>query len=57
MIHKVEIGCGVRCVDYTPTGDMLAAGLKNGEVLILTVPSGKVWGRKRDRDTCINDIR
>uniref|UniRef100_A0AAZ1XHH1 HELP domain-containing protein n=1 Tax=Oreochromis aureus TaxID=47969 RepID=A0AAZ1XHH1_OREAU len=39
------------------SGDMVAIGMKNGEFIILLVASLKIWGKKRDRRSPIQDIR
>ena len=47
----------VRSVAYSPTGDKIAVGMKNGEFAILSHKSLKVLGKKRDRHQAIHDLR
>ncbi|XP_070984031.1 echinoderm microtubule-associated protein-like 5 [Oncorhynchus clarkii lewisi] len=57
MLNKVNLGHPARTVAYSPEGDMVAIGMKNGEFIILLVTSLKIWGKKRDRHSPIQDIR
>ncbi|KAI2654594.1 Echinoderm microtubule-associated protein-like 5 [Labeo rohita] len=57
MLNKVNLGHPARAVSYSPEGDMVAIGMKNGEFIILLVTSLKIWGKKRDRRSAIQDIR
>uniref|UniRef100_A0AAY4A246 Echinoderm microtubule-associated protein-like 5 n=1 Tax=Denticeps clupeoides TaxID=299321 RepID=A0AAY4A246_9TELE len=57
MLNKVNLGHPARTVSYSPEGDMVAIGMKNGEFIILLVTSLKIWGKKRDRRSAIQDIR
>ncbi|XP_078516147.1 echinoderm microtubule-associated protein-like 5 isoform X2 [Lissotriton helveticus] len=57
MVNKVNLGHAARTVCYSPEGDMVAIGMKNGEFIILMVTSLKIWGKKRDRRAAIHDIR
>lgn len=57
MLNKVSLGHAARTVCYSPEGDMVAIGMKNGEFIILLVTSLKIWGKKRDRRSAIQDIR
>ncbi|EHB11852.1 Echinoderm microtubule-associated protein-like 5, partial [Heterocephalus glaber] len=57
MLNKVNLGHAARTVCYSPEGDMVAIGMKNGEFIILLVNSLKIWGKKRDRRCAIHDIR
>ncbi|XP_037397929.1 echinoderm microtubule-associated protein-like 5 isoform X4 [Pygocentrus nattereri] len=57
MLNKVNLGHPARMVSYSPEGDMVAIGMKNGEFIILLVTSLKIWGKKRDRRSAIQDIR
>ncbi|KAI4568505.1 hypothetical protein MJT46_008303 [Ovis ammon polii x Ovis aries] len=56
MLNKVNLGHAARTVCYSPEGDMVAIGMKNGEFIILLVSSLKIWGKKRDRRCAIHDI-
>lgn len=57
MMNKVSLGHAARTVSYSPEGNMVAIGMKNGEFIILLVNSLKIWGKKRDRRSAIQDIR
>lgn len=57
MLNKVNLGHPARTISYSPEGDMVAIGMKNGEFIILLVASLKIWGKKRDRRSPIQDIR
>ncbi|KAI9516013.1 Echinoderm microtubule-associated protein-like 5 [Dissostichus eleginoides] len=57
MLNKVNLGHPARTIAYSPEGDMVAIGMKNGEFIILLVASLKIWGKKRDRRSPIQDIR
>ncbi|XP_053700273.1 echinoderm microtubule-associated protein-like 5 [Synchiropus splendidus] len=57
MLNKVNLGHPACTVSYSPEGDMVAIGMKNGEFIILLVASLKIWGKKRDRRSSIQDIR
>lgn len=53
----MNLGHAARCAAYSPDGEMVAIGMKNGEFVILLVNTLKVWGKKRDRKSAIQDIR
>lgn len=53
----MNLGHAARCAAYSPDGEMVAIGMKNGEFVVLLVNSLKVWGKKRDRKSAIQDIR
>lgn len=57
MLNKVNLGHPAHTINYSPEGDMVAIGMKNGEFIILLVVSLKIWGKKRDRRSPIQDIR
>ncbi|KAB1267117.1 Echinoderm microtubule-associated protein-like 6 [Camelus dromedarius] len=57
LLNKVSLGHAARCAAYSPNGEMVAIGMKNGEFVVLLVNSLKVWGKKRDRKSAIQDIR
>nr|XP_019940288.1 PREDICTED: echinoderm microtubule-associated protein-like 5 [Paralichthys olivaceus] len=57
MLNKVNLGHPAHTISYSPEGDMVAIGMKNGEFIILLVASLKIWGKKRDRRSPIQDIR
>lgn len=53
----MNLGHAARCAAYSPDGEMVAIGMKNGEFVILLVNGLKVWGKKRDRKSAVQDIR
>ena len=57
MLKKVTISTAARSVTFSPDGEKLAVGLKNGEFLILKTESLEVWARKRDRSKSIQDLK
>uniref|UniRef100_A0AAQ4RNR3 EMAP like 6 n=2 Tax=Gasterosteus aculeatus aculeatus TaxID=481459 RepID=A0AAQ4RNR3_GASAC len=57
LLNKVCVGHAARCVSYSADGEMLAVGMKNGEILLLLANSLKMWAKKRDRSVAIQDIR
>ncbi|XP_038631944.1 echinoderm microtubule-associated protein-like 5 isoform X6 [Scyliorhinus canicula] len=57
MLNKVNLGHPARTVAYSPEGDMVAIGMKNGEFIILVVTALTIWGKKRDRRSAIQDIK
>ncbi|MBN3309055.1 EMAL6 protein, partial [Amia calva] len=57
LLNKVSLGHPAKCAGYSPDGEMVAIGMKNGEFIVLLVNSLKVWGKKRDRSAAIQDIR
>ena len=57
MIQKANLGAPARTCAYSPDGEMLAVGMKNGEFMLLTLATMAVWGKKRDRSKAIQDIR
>lgn len=42
---------------FISSGELLAVGLKSGEVLVISLSNMKIWAKKRDRGSCVNDIR
>lgn len=44
-------------VAFDTSGELLAVGLKSGEFVVISYPSMKIWAKKRDRNSSINDIR
>ena len=56
LISRLPIGAA-RAVAFGPSGELLAVGMKTGELIVITLPSMKIWAKKRDRNSCINDIR
>ncbi|PAA85883.1 hypothetical protein BOX15_Mlig016715g1 [Macrostomum lignano] len=56
MLHKLHSG-PARSVAFSQNGEMLAAGLKNGSVLLLNTASLKLIGKRRDRGSVVSDVR
>lgn len=57
MLNKATIGTPARSLAYSPDGEKLAVGLKNGEFAILAMPALDMWGRKRDRSKAVQDLK
>ncbi|XP_037543112.1 echinoderm microtubule-associated protein-like 6 isoform X2 [Nematolebias whitei] len=57
LLNKVCVGHAARCVSYSADGEMLAVGMKNGEFLLLLSNTLKMWAKKRDRSSSLQDIR
>ncbi|XP_038072339.1 echinoderm microtubule-associated protein-like 6 [Patiria miniata] len=57
MTTKVSMGSSARSIIYSPDGETLAVGLKNGEFCLLAVGTMKVWAKKRERNKAITDLR
>uniref|UniRef100_A0A8B9KIZ0 EMAP like 6 n=1 Tax=Astyanax mexicanus TaxID=7994 RepID=A0A8B9KIZ0_ASTMX len=57
LLNKVSLGHSAKCASYSPDGEMVGIGMKNGEFVILLTNSLKMWGKKRDRSSAIQDIR
>lgn len=56
MIAKLDVGAA-RSITFSPDGEFIAVGMKNGEFLVLATNGMKLWGKRRDRGGSINDIR
>ena len=57
MITKVSMGSSARSITYSPDGETLGVGLKNGEFRLLTVATMNTWAKKRERNKAITDLR
>lgn len=57
LLNKVSLGHPARCATYSPDGEMVAIGMRNGEFVLLLGTSLRLWGKKRDRRAAIQDIR
>lgn len=53
----MSLGHPAKCASYSPDGEMVSVGMKNGEFIILLTNSLKMWAKKRDRSAAIQDIR
>ena len=56
MLNKMLCG-PARSADYSPDGEMVAVGLKNGGIVVINTGTFRVWGQRRDRGSMINVIR
>ncbi|XP_046848411.1 echinoderm microtubule-associated protein-like 6 [Xenia sp. Carnegie-2017] len=57
LINFIKFEVGVRCVSISPEGELIAAGCKNGEFIIMNFANLKIVSRKRDRSKAVQDIR
>jgi len=57
MIAKVDLEVGSRSAGFSPDGETLAVGLKNGTFVLLSTGDMKIIVQKRDRRKAISDIR
>jgi hypothetical protein len=57
LINVVEFAVGVRSVCISPDGELVAAGCKNGEFVIMNISNLKTVAKKRDRKQAVQDIR
>ena len=57
MIKKASLGVAVRSTAFSPNGELIAAGLKNGAFVLLRTADLKLVTEKRDRHGAIPDIR
>jgi len=57
VVKKASLAGPVRSVAYSPNGDKIAVGMKNGEFAILNSKSLQILGKKRDRHQAIHDLR
>ncbi|XP_033122529.1 echinoderm microtubule-associated protein-like 6 [Anneissia japonica] len=57
MAYLAKLGAAARSICYSPDGEMVAVGLKNGEFMVVVAATLKVWGKKRDRNKTITDIK
>ncbi|KAJ8246474.1 hypothetical protein GJAV_G00268220 [Gymnothorax javanicus] len=57
LLSKVGLGHSARCGSFSPEGERICIGLSNGEVILLSVSSLTIWGKKRDRSTPVQDVR
>ncbi|XP_046714063.1 echinoderm microtubule-associated protein-like 6 isoform X3 [Silurus meridionalis] len=57
LLNKVSLGHPAKCTAFSANGEMVSIGMENGEFIVLLVNSLTVWGKKRDRNVSIQDIR
>ncbi|XP_071162130.1 echinoderm microtubule-associated protein-like 6 [Mytilus edulis] len=56
MVGRLEVGAA-KSASFSRDGELVAVGLKNGEVMVLTVNGMKMWGKRRDRSGAISDVK
>ena len=56
MLAKVRVGAA-RSAAVSPSGELIAVGLKNGGFIVLNSADFKLWGQRRDRGSQINVIK
>ena len=57
MMHMAQFQAAIRCACYSPTGDVIAIGLKGGEFYIIEGNTLKVLAKKRDRNKSLTQIK
>ena len=57
MVKMAPLGMAARSAAFSPDGDLLAVGLKNGAFVLLKTAELKIVAQKRDRHQAIHDIR
>lgn len=57
MVKMAPLGVAARSAAFSPDGELLAVGLKNGAFVVLKTADLKVVAQKRDRHQAIQDVR
>lgn len=57
MVKMATLGVAARSAAFSPDGELLAVGLKNGAFLVLKTADLKILAQKRDRHQAIQDVR
>jgi len=57
LLQKLKGTSPVRCCCFSPDGDYIAIGLKDGSFNILDATTLKILKKKRDRNKCITQIK
>lgn len=57
MLAKVQLEVASRSASFSPDGETLAVGLKNGSFVLISTMDMKTITKKRDRRKPISDIR
>lgn len=52
-----SLGVAARSAAFSPDGELLAVGLKNGAFVLLKAPDLTIVAQKRDRHKAIQDVR
>ena len=56
LVARVDVG-PAKSATFSPDGELIAVGLKNGEFIVMAANGLKLWGKKRERAGSINDLR
>lgn len=57
MVKMAPLGVAARSAAFSPDGELLAIGLKNGAIAVLKSADLKIIAQKRDRKKAIQDVR
>ncbi|KAM7447232.1 Echinoderm microtubule-associated protein-like 5 [Porites harrisoni] len=57
MVKMAPLGVAARSAAFSPDGELLAIGLKNGAFAVLKSADLKIIAQKRDRNKAIQDVR
>ena len=57
MVKIAPLGVAARSAAFSPAGELLAVGLKNGAFVVLKTADLKTVAQKRDRHQAIQDVR
>ena len=57
MVKMAPLGVAARSAAFSPDGELLAVGLKNGAFVVLKTADLKIVAQKRDRHQAIQDVR
>lgn len=57
MVKMAPLGVAARSAAFSPDGELLAIGLKNGAFAVLKSADLKIIAQKRDRRKAIQDVR
>ena len=57
MVMKTPLGVAARSAAFSPDGELLAVGLKNGAFIVMKTADMKIIAQKRDRHQAVQDIR
>ena len=57
MLKMLKLDGPARSAAFSPEGDLMAVGMKNGEFILLDCTNLKILARKRDRGQAIQDLR
>ena len=57
MVKMAPLGVAARSAAFSPDGELLAVGLKNGTFVVLKAADLKTVAQKRDRHQAVQDVR